>query len=179
MNKYLLQKTLILPQAVTTSISSIIVKCFLLLFAAFNFAQAAPSITNLTINQTIRGNAYTFNWNANGTTVYGWELQVGPDNWLGKYTSPKFGPERNQYQISELPQDGSILSATLSYATSPGQVNWVSSEPIKFTSAGGSGGDPTDKPIITNLTSNQIVSGSSYIFMFRKNKVLINFLDFI
>lgn len=174
MNEYLLQKTLIPLFVATTSISSIVLKVFLLLFITFNFAYAAPSLTNLTINQTVRGNEFTFNWDANGTTIYGWELQVGPEGWEGKYTSPKFGPERNQYQITELPQDGSTLLATLSYATGPGQVNWVSAEATTFMSGSGPGVDPTDKPSITNLTANQTVRGNLFTFNWDANGTTVH-----
>jgi hypothetical protein len=87
-----------------------------------------------------------FNWDANGTTVYAWELRVGPNGWLGKYTSPAFGLETKQYQVSGLPQDGSTLFATLRYATDPGRGNWETVTAIPFTSTNGTDIDPTEIP---------------------------------
>jgi lysophospholipase L1-like esterase len=114
----------------------------------------APTIINLTANQNINttGGSFIFNWSANGTIAHAWELQVGPSNWLGQFTSAKFPSGKTTLSVDfnkhNLPQDGTPLFATLRYAADQGWVDWRTAQPIEFT-AGGEVPPPTGRvPIL-------------------------------
>ena len=144
-------------------IKQIALTYLLLVFAMFSSAYADPSITNLTANQNINtvGGSVTFTWSANGTTAHGWELQIGPSNWPGQFTSAQFLPGKTQVQVDfnsyNLPQNGiTPLFATLRYAVDQGWGDWRTVHRVEFTA----GGEVTPPPPPTDgvpvLTLEQV-----------------------